>query len=328
MNVLVPILAAVFCLASSARAADPTVSFAGELVRSAGPDGLSAISHLDGDRYWTVDDEGGRLLQVRIPVDSATGAPLSWEIVSTNAIPGADDFEGVAADPLSPSVVWAADEKALRIFGFDAVSNRVVATVQLPKLSVAKNRGIESLAISPDGLSMWTCLECPLDDDGPFVRLFRFARGGAADPWRLAGSWAVPFDGKAEKIGKASFKTSAADLAVLSDGRLVMMELAKMKLKKVRTGKIVLSVVEVAGATDISSVPSLGGADFKPAAKRRIYDLDTARALCEGITEGPRLANGGHALLLVSDAEKGGDSKVLSLRLDPLPSEHAIKESR
>lgn len=303
-----------------------TFSRAGEFVRPNAPDGLSAISRLDGDRYWVVDDEDGRLLQVRIPLDSATGAPTGWDVVSAFTVPGVSDLEGVAADPLAPAVVWTADERKLCIFGYDTVSNRVVSTVRLPELSAAKNRGIESLAISPDGLSMWTCLESPLDDDGPFVRLFRFARGGVGDQWRLAGSLAVPFEAKEQKIKKVTFRTSVSDLAVLSDGRLVMMELAKMKIKKVRTGKIVLSAIDISGATDITAVASLSGADFKPAAKNRIYDLDTGLALYEGLSEGPRLANGDRTLLLVSDAEKGGERKILSLRVSSSSTENNSNE--
>lgn len=298
----------------SAGADDMSFSKAGEFVRPECHDGLSAISHLDGDRYWVVDDEDGRLLQVRIPLDSATGAPTGWEVVSAFTVPDASDLEGVAADPLVPAVVWVADERDLCVYGYDTVSNLVISKVSLPEFPAAKNRGIESLAVSPDGLSLWTCLECPLDDDGPFVRLFRFVRGGVADQWRLAGSWAVPFDAKDQKVRKVSFRTSVSDLAVLSDGRLVMMELAKMKIRKVRTGKIVLSAIDISEATDITALASLAGKDFKPALKRRIYDLDTGLALYEGFAEAQRLANDDRALLLVSDAEKGGERKVLSIR--------------
>lgn len=305
----------------SAGAEDVSFSKAGDFERPANPDGLSAISHLDGDRYWVVDDEGGRLLQARIPLDPATGAPMGWEVVSSFTVPGASDLEGVAADPLASAVVWVADEKNACVSGYDTTSDRVVAKVSLPELAAAKNRGVESLAVSPDGLTLWTCLESPIDDDGPFVRLFRYVRGGVSDQWRLSGSWAVPFEAKEQKIKKVSFRTSVSDLAVLSDGRLVMMELAKMKIRKVRTGKIVLSAIDISEATDITAVASLAGKDFKPAAKQRIYDLDTGLALYEGLCEGPRLANGDRTMLLVSDAEKGGEHKVLSLRLGSCSSD-------
>lgn len=320
---------AAFCAAGTATdPGDGTVVSAGEIVRADGPEGLSAISHLEGDRYWTVDDEGGRLLLVRIPLDSATGSPKGWEVVSEFAVPGVSDLEGVAADPLAPAVAWVADERSRRIVGYDTVSNRVVSTVTLPAFAgdADKNRGVESLAISPDGLALWTCLEGPLDADGPFVRLVRFVRGSGAEAWRLSGVWAVPFEWQARKIKKISFRVSVSELAVLSDGRLVMLELAKTKVKKVRTGKIVLSVIDIGGATDVSASAIPAGDGFKAAVKRRLFTMDAGLALYEGLAEGPRLADGAGTLLLVSDAEKGGERKVLSLRVASSSAENNSNE--
>ena len=54
-------------------------------------------------------------------------------------------------------------------------------------------------------------------------------------------------------------------------------------------------------ATDVRGRRSLGEADFAPVGKRLLYTADTGRAMFEGMSRGPVLADGSHLLILVSD---------------------------
>ena len=291
------------------------VQRAGELVRDTGPEGLSGIVRKAGDLYWTVDDETAELDLVRIPLDPATGAPQSWTIVEKHTVAGAEDLEAVAVDPLNGRV-WVADEKTSRILEYDPQEKKTLSRLDVtPQLgSDAKNGGIESLAISSDGLTLWTCLQKPRAKDGAFVRLARYSRKADGAGWAPSGVWALPASVD-RKLGKAKVQSSISDLAVLPDGKLAVLELVKTKVKKNRSARTRVSVIDLAGAEDVSKIDSLAVETVKPVKVTPCFEGETGLAFYEGIASGPALTDGSSTLLLVSDAEKGGDRKVLALRI-------------
>jgi hypothetical protein len=63
--------------------------------------------------------------------------------------------------------------------------------------------------------------------------------------------------------------------------------------------------MDIAGATDVSQLQALTGADYVPVCKRLVLDFDTLPLAridnIEGIAWGARLANGHDSLVLVSD---------------------------
>lgn len=322
-------------LASTARSAetpDTAWTVAGELTRK-GPEDLSGLCRKTNDLYWTVGDSSKLLHLVRIPLDCGTGAPEDFVIVDAYRVTGADDLEGVASDPLSDRV-WICDEAGPSLHEYDPAARKTVSRLTtdgngpagvIPAVfaSIRDNSGFEALAISPDGLSLWTCNEDALTSDrikgkgkdkgrkdfGDPVRLQRFTRTGADAPWKADGQWAV-------RLGRRpKANAGASELCVLPDGRLVLLEREKFKHKgEAKTFGFSLYELDVSKATDVSAVPSLVDQDFTPVGKKLVFATQTGRAMYEGLAVGPRLADGSPTLVLVSDGEKGAESKILVLR--------------
>lgn len=309
-------------------------SAAGELTRT-GPVDLSGLSHRTNDLYWAVGDSSQTLHLVRISINEETGTPKDFSIVDTCRIPAADDLEGVASDPLTDRV-WISDETGPVLHEYDPSNRKPISRLTSAKpgssaagaipavfAGIRDNGGFEALAISPDGRSLWTCNEDPLPADrakgkdkrkgkkdfGDPVRLQRFTRAGADEPWKADGQWAV-------RLGKRpKTNVGAAELCVLPDGRLILLEREKFKHKdEARTFGFSLYELDVSKATDVSATASLVGMDFTPVGKKPVFTTQTGRAMYEGLAVGPRLADGSPTLVLVSDGEKGAENKILVLR--------------
>lgn len=62
---------------------------------------------------------------------------------------------------------------------------------------------------------------------------------------------------------------------------------------------------------------SLASGDYVPVRKHLLYDGLTRHAQYEGLTLGPRLADGSRVVILVSDASDSGAEYFMSLKLSP-----------
>lgn len=321
-------------------------TMAGELERTSGPEDLSGMSHQAGDLYWFVGDNAGELHLGQLTLDEHTGRPTNFTIKETFKLAGADDLEGVAYDSQSKTV-WVSDETGPAILEYAPSSHQIISRVTIPTVygSARKNRGFEALALSPDGLSLWVCNENELaaDDDGAealseFVRLSKFCRESKNGKWNLAGQWAYSLSNRSEsssakkvkgekKNGNKKGLTSnikppkppktrngIADLCVLNDGRLLLLEREKTKFKKETSFRLAIYELDVTSANDISACATLIGSTPKPVEKRLVYASDTGNAMYEGLTQGPTLTDGSRTLILVSDGEKGAAKRLLVLK--------------
>ena len=292
-----------------------------ETVRPAEPADLSGLSWAGGDTYWSVRDSGGILCELRLPVDPATGRVTAFEVRRSLKVPGGKDLEGTAYDPLRKSV-WVSDEKGPAIFEFRPEANDVGARVELPRelFGIRKNRGLEALAVSPDGLEMWTCNEneLPADETASppagceFLRLTRFVRRNADASWHVAGQWAYRPETPGGLKIRGRARNGVSSICILEDGTPLVMEREKRLGGKVRF-RVRLFQIDLAGATDVRAWTSLGDADFVPVRKRLLYEADTGRAMYEGVSRGPRLADGRELLILVSDGDDEAREMLLTL---------------
>ena len=297
------------------------IECAGEFPRTSTPSDLSGLAWAGGDVYWSVRDTGGELLELEIPVNRDTGRVVDVKVLRCFTVLGGRDHEGVAWDPLRRSV-WVSDEQTPSIVEFRPDGGRG-ATVKLPPEfgKVRQNRGLEALEIAADGLDMWTCNEnaLPADDGasvGPseFLRLTRFSRSGADGEWRISGQWAYRPEtpGGLEVRGRA--RNGVSSLCVLPGGELLVLEREK-KGTGVHNYVARVYLVDTSRATDVRGRRSLDESEFTPVIKRLLFTADTGRAMYEGISRGPVLADGSQVLVLVSDGDRGAAEKFMTLRL-------------
>ncbi len=289
----------------------PSVEDVGEFFRVDMPTALGGLSWAGEDTYWSVCDRGGELLELFLPVNRADGMLMDKatepKVLRRFKVPGAKDLEGAAWDPLRGSV-WVSDEKGPRIVEY-IPGKGLGMEVNLPQefRGVQRNRGLEALEISPDGLDMWTCNEneLPVDDDasvGPseFLRLTRFSRSTADGEWRVSGQWAYRPETPGGLKVRGRARNGVSSLCVMPGGELLVLEREK-KGEGENTYITRVYLADLTCATDVRGRRSLGEADFAPVGKRLLYTDDIGRAMYEGMSRGPVLDDGSYLLLLVSD---------------------------
>ncbi|MCY7316860.1 MAG: esterase-like activity of phytase family protein [Rubrivivax sp.] len=199
----------------------------------------------------------------------------------------------------------------------------------LPNAGIRQNLAFESLAITPDGKTLWTATENALVQDGAA------ASTTAGSPSRLlsfnleTGAPGAQHVYNVGPVGSApnpagGFATNGlTDFLALGDGRFVTIERAfaagaqtpGVGPNGLPTGNTIrLYLADVAGATDVSALASLAGQTVSPMSKTLLLDLsdlrnDDGSALAldniEGITLGPEF-EGKPTLLLVSDNNFSG----------------------
>ena len=312
--------------------------------------GLSGLTHVAGDLYYAVRDNGskGALFTLRIGVDRTTGSATNCEIVAETKLRGREDLEDVVWDAAMKRV-WVCDEYDGSIRAFDPGTGEETARADVPKVfdAFVFNRSFEALTLRADGREMWTGNEEALNrreavgrtahkavpvapdtpnvDDGPCsarehgsrVRLQKFVRTDAAAPWTPAGQWAYVTDA----IGGGAFLDRACSgvsgLVCLEDGTLLVLE-REMSVKKggvLPTFRCRIYEVDRTGATDTSDLLSVVAPSVRPVKKTRLFGARTAFAMYEGACLGPELADGSRSLLLIADGDDGAVNRVMALKL-------------
>ena len=208
-------------------------------------------------------------------------------------------------------------------FGLDG---RLLREIDLPGYvdpavevsGVRDNLGIESAAVTRNGRHLFTGFENALVQDGPRAtaangspaRLQRFdARTG-----RLEREYVYPTDAVVDPPAPGAFAVNGlVELLPMNSQFLLAME----RSFTVGAGNTVrLYRAALPGATDVEGLASIKQRPgLRPARKRLLVDLDVLGLPLdnlEGMTLGPRLPDGGRALLLVSDNNfAGGPSQFL-----------------
>jgi hypothetical protein len=247
--------------------------------------------------------------------------PSSKQVAARGGV--VPDLEAVRIDPQDGSL-WYTSEGDVKL-GMPpfvrraAPGGRFQAELPLPPLfnvDPAKrfgprdNQAFEGLSFAPDGNTLWVALEGPLYQDGGVPdtshgavnRITHFARDGKVlgqYVYPLGALPAAPGQGKNADIG-------IAELLAISPTRLLALERAGIENDAgVYTTYVRIYELDTAGATDVSDLPTLVGAAFRPAAKRLVLDLNTIGLSrvdnLEGMAFGPVLPNGHASLVLISD---------------------------
>ncbi len=310
---------------------------------------LSGLAGLGREEYVAVSDAHAVVHRLTIRIDPATGAVRSATIGSP--IPLADetgarlpepanakDREAIVCDPDSGEI-WIADERTGADPRAPSISrHRLSDGVRTARLTcdhdsmltvfrrIRSNKGFESLALTPDGTTLWTANEDALTIDGAaagtsepgIVRLQQLDRAlrpiaqfaYPVDPWQPIRS---PILLRGQEVSGLS------ELLALPRGRLLALERSfcgnarGMPMLENR-----LYLVDPSGATDVASLRSgLAGRSYVAAKKVLLWrkDWGLTNSNFEGMALGPTLADGSRSLILIADNDGGTAQALFTLRL-------------
>ncbi len=351
------------CAAGHALAVGPDATNALALAMTAeysfASNGCGGIAYSGrGGRFFVLQDHAGdgfaRVHPLSLEIDPDTGAILSQSLGPSFVPARLRNSEGIAYDPRM-GTLWICDEgtpPSIAEFRVDGkATGRTAPISALQRGKPRYNLSLESLTISPDGLTMWTANEQALKCDGgsssgntnvnTVVRLTRYRRGAAKAGWSAAGEWAYSCD---KCAGTACAQSGLSGLCALPDGSLLALErevsietCGRCRIYRITTGAL-------AAATEVSGIPALTNATYAAVAKGDpLVSFTGPRPsgilgpyeliVYEGIALGPRLNDGSYSVYLVSDggesvSKKVGPftvtataaSRICALRLSGLPT--------
>lgn len=273
--------------------------------------GLSGIAALPleagggADRYIAVMDNSNKLVYLTVVVD---GAGCITQAMVTGGLRLADtrDFEGIAIEAGTGSV-WLAEEGTPAIHRYSLADGSRQETLGAPGVYANRraNFGFESLTISDDGLTLWTCNEEALTVDGPvsttsagtWVRLQRYVRGNVLAGFVPAGQYGYRTD-KIHGVAVSGARSGVSELLLLEDGSLLALERSfafssggffRSRFVDVNTG----------AATDVTSLATISAGGFV-AAERRLLLTDSLNNM-EGMCLGRSLGRGRHSVIGILD---------------------------
>jgi hypothetical protein len=274
------------------------------------PDG-SAFVTLTADPANSLDPEGMRY-------DAAAGR-LIWS------------SEGIRNLTASPAVLV---QPFLREANLDGTH---VGEFALPPLfriqatdnGTRSNGSFEGMSITPGGKYVFTASEEPLYEDGP-----RAAAGVAGATIRLlkydratrqpVGQFAYKIDAvHAAPVPSTQFQLNGVvEVLALTETKLLAME-RSFAVGATPDYKVKIYEIDLGSATDVSSLAALTGTNYTPVTKRLVLDLATTGINrvdnLEGMTFGPKLANGHYSLVMVSDDNFGATQISQFLAFEVIP---------
>jgi hypothetical protein len=269
-------------------------------------EGLSGITWLGGDRYAAVLDNSAILIRFNLEL-AADGTPVAATAFEPVALGERHDYEDVAPWLGGPAGVFVCEEDTPAIRRFRLRDGRAEGTVPVPAIFRGRraNRGLEALALDPDGRHLWTANEEALVADGPgatpqgdtVVRLMRVPLVGAGGA--LQAAYRVDPPHRLVSVFAGPTFSGVVALVALGRGRLLVLERSAGPGLPPFESRIYL--VDTAGAVDVSGIA--GGLAGKPeafVAKSLLWSGGLGLNL-EGLCLGPRLGADRRALVAIAD---------------------------
>ena len=281
--------------------------------------GVTYVGPVDGaHRFIAVEQNKGELVRFDVTLSDA-GAITAVSNIAPIDITPTNDFEGIAYTNAERNSVFVASENGAGLRELSLATGAQLQSVTLPSVfvNVVANRSFESLTRARDGASMWIANEQALTVDGSLatptagspVRLLKLnVDGNSVTPAQQFVYQVEPIHG-ASTLG--SPQSGLSDLTLMPDGTLLALERSVAVATPIYLSRIY--EVNANAATDVSGPTfstGINGKAFVPAAKELLWSgkVDVAGGQnMEGLTLGPKLANGSWLLLGVVDNQKGGD---------------------
>ena len=279
--------------------------------------------------FAAVQDSGSKLTLFDV-VFTSDGSIASATATGSLALSPGLDFEGIAFTNLSRNSVYISEETTPAVREYHLTSGNMMQVLSMPVVfdNIRANRGLESLTRTVGGTVMWTANEESLTVDGPVatttngtvVRLQQLlVDGDAAAP-------AAQYAYFVEPIHDTGFagqqRSGLTDLVALPDGTVLTLERSFAALASpTYLGRVYQ--VDFSAATDLSQLPltaGLSGQNFTPVDKQLLasFTVGSNGENLEGLTLGPRLANGHWTLLgVVDDGDPFSNNTVVSFEILP-----------
>ena len=172
------------------------------------------------------------------------------------------------------------------------------------------NLSIEGLSYTADGKMLWMAMEAPLFQDGPLsssqegadIRLTRIVPGSDAPPAQYV--YRVEHIG-ATAAGRLADNGASEILAIDADHLLVLERSGVQGDDGEFAFHSRLYCADISDATDVTQSASLTGARYRRTTKALLFSFDDKAGVAwdnvEGMTWGPKLANGHRTLIFVTD---------------------------
>jgi hypothetical protein len=292
--------------------------------------GLSGITWLGGDRYAAAMDNSRHVLLFRLTL-SQTGKPLAVQDLRAVRLSQRHDFEDVAVCPpevaealererrggagnagdRADQTVLLCEEDTPAVRAFSLTDGRMVGAVALPDnlLTRRPNRGLESLAVEPDGRFVWTANEEPLPTDGPptavaapgIVRLTRLPLPMPGQSAAAILQLAYPVDAPHGfvRVFAGQPLSGLVALVALGGGRMLVLERSGAPGLPPFASRIY--AVDVGGAQDVSLVDGDLARRAEVQLEKRLLWGDALGVNLEGLCLGPWLADGDRAMVAIAD---------------------------
>lgn len=303
--------------------------------------GLSGLTLLTDDSWAAAMDNSDVVVMFKLEV-SKQGEPTAITDAKTLKLEAKHDYEDIAAcppglanriarrfiargrpDPGPCLLLCEEDTPAIR--GAAIATGTLAGRVPLPEQlrSPRPNRGLESLAVEPDGTCIYTANEEATSSDGPepaagrgtVVRLCAIPVPGAAAAYAITRQFAYPVDPPHEFVSfgnQAPFSGLVA-LVSLGGGRLLALERSAGRGIPPLETRIYL--VETAGAKDVSGIDRDLARHKEMFLAKRLLWRDSLGLNLEGLALGQALADG---RLLAAIADNGGlgtPTQIVTFRL-------------
>lgn len=322
--VLVQWLAVVAWLVATSLKAEPPVGPAGGLGVAyraaltlpddiAAPDGarlklvgLSGITWLGNARYAAVMDNSANLITFSLEL-APDGTPVAATAFEPVSMGERHDYEDVAPRLGGAAGVFVCEEDTPAIRAFRLGDGGADGSIVVPEMLRARraNRGLESLALDPDGRHLWTANEEALEADGPaatshgstVVRLVRLPL--AADGRAFQAAYRVDPPHAFVPVFTGPTFSGVVALVALGRGRLLVLERSAGPGLPPFESRIYL--VDTTQAADVTGITgSLAEKTDAFVAKALLWSGALGLNL-EGLCLGPRLGADRRALLAISD---------------------------
>jgi hypothetical protein len=239
------------------------------------------------------------------------------------------DPEAIRIDPVSGNLVWVSEgdrtlapppqriiDPFIREMRSDGTHVREYTLPAMFRMSATEtgprgNLVFEGITFTPGRKNAVVLAEGPLFNDGnvstasagSVARITEFDRSSG----NAIAQYAYPVERvQAAPVPDTAFTVSGAtEILALSDKRFLVLE--RSFSAGVTGNQVRLYEIDVTNATDVLSRPSLIAGGYTPVSKRLILDFETLKtqvggiANLEGMTFGPKLANGRDSLVVIAD---------------------------
>jgi hypothetical protein len=336
----------------------PRISLVGTFAlpdTAAGPDGrplpmtgLSGITWLGDDRYAAIMDHSDRLVMFRLEC-GRDGEPRAVANLSITVLGRDLDYEDLAPCPerltariarrlrdrgqaVPRECLLVCEETTPAIRAVDIATGGLLGIVPIPAIfeTSRPNRGLEALAVDPDGIHVWTANEEAIPGDGPPATetagtVVRIARIAIPDAPATANTPSAEFAYRVDaphrfvRLAGGEPLSGVVALVALGEGRLLVLERSGCPGLPPFESRI--TCVDLAQGHDLTGIAdTIVDSPHLHVAKTRLWH-DSLGCNLEGLCLGPRLGGGGR--LLVGVADNGGlgtPNQLVTLVLDDGPA--------